>query len=397
MPLIGFLATFDGNDALGLAPTELEAAACSLEGLRTTFLERTGQDAPILHTGGLELGGQKEPFTVRLELAAPFTAPTTAYPPLPHARPWQRPGWFRENLTWLEEVLDEKVQGLEQVSTNDLGTVLRVSTASRKAYFKTSERRLEATLTAHIASTHPGLTPQVIAWDAPKNLLLTEDCGSRLSETADLGLWQSAVHKLVHVQDTANAAPLQEHGSPSHPFDHLAERAAHFLQDKRVLEHWILNPQQIAALQERLPTILAAHERLGRLELPLLPAHGDAHPMNVLTGCGVVLFDWSDMCLAHPLLDIGWFLAWLSHPGRRSLPLRQQHSKAVEILWAHYLQNTSLAGTRIYLSDAMLLALIHRALAYHERYADWQGTLKGWRPQYVPYLLRSLLKLPLER
>jgi aminoglycoside phosphotransferase (APT) family kinase protein len=116
--------------------------------------------------------------------------------------------------------------------------------------------------------------------------------------------------------------------------------------------------------------------------------------MNALTGCGTVWFDWSEGAVAHPLFDIGWFLAWLSHPGRASLPLLQRHPDAVALLWQTYRETANFSQT-LQLSDAMLLALTQRALVYQGRYVHWQGTVPGWRPQFVPFLLRSLLKLPL--
>ncbi len=350
--------------------------------------------------GGLELGESRESVTVRLELTAPASAATTEYTPLRHARPWQKPGWFRKNTAWLEGALNEEIERLEPVSTNDLGTVLRVTTRTRTAYFKTSEQKLEAALTAHIACAHPHLTPPVIAWDAQENLLLTEDQSARLSETADLALWRHAVDSLARFQYTADGAVPRTLGCPVHTFNDLAERASRFLKDASVLESWGLIPEHIAGLQAYLPTIVAAHERVSRLALHLLPSHGDAHPMNVLighkdTGHRPVWFDWSDACLAHPLLDVGWFLAWTQHPGRARLPLRQHSGGAAGRLWQTYLEAARIPadpyGVRLH--DAMLLALIHRALVCHERFAYWTGTLPDWRPRYVPFLLRSVLKL----
>jgi len=131
------------------------------------------------------------------------------------------------------------------------------------------------------------------------------------------------------------------------------------------------------------------------LGLPPLPAHGDAHPMNALTGCGGVWFDWSEGGVAHPLLDIGWFLAWLSHPARKALPLRRAHPDAALALWHSYLRALNVTEADNLLADVMGLALMHRVLVYHERFHRWQGTVQGWRPEYVPYYLRCLLKLPL--
>ena len=363
------------------------------EGLQQAFFEQTGQDAFILHDGGLGLGLDKESFVVRLEVSG--TAPD--YPELEHARAWQQPGWFKETLGWLSRKLGEPLINIEQLSTNDLGCVLRVETKRRTVYLKASETGLEAALTAQLAARHPDLTPEVVAWDVQRGVLVTRDCGLRLSETPVLALWHTAVTKLAHFQRRVEAVTLQKSECPVYDFTALAGRTQSFLRDTTTLRNWGLTEVQTSQLQAQLPYIHSAYKRVAALNLPLLPAHGDAHPMNALTGYAptynVVWFDLSEACIAHPLLDIGWFLAWLSHPARHTLPLRQTHPDAAAELWRAYLQAANLPEAAPLLSDVMVLALMHRALIYHKRFRDFQGTVVNWRPQLTPYCLRSLLKL----
>ncbi len=392
MPRVRFLATRDGKAAISLPPTDLTAEQTSVEGLREAFLERTGEHAFVLHDDGIGFGLEKDHYLVRLEGNFPDAA--DAYPTLEHARTWQQPGWFNETLRWLEDALGETVSTVKQVSTNDLACVTRVETENRIVYLKASETWLEAALSAHLADRHPALTPNVVAWDEPGRLLVTNDCGARLSEKNDLDVWRAAVKKLAYFQRAADAHAFRALGCPVHTFTNLADQAETFLHDAATLHSWGLTAPQVSALSERVPYIRRAHERVLALNLPLRPAHGDAHPMNALTGCGGVWFDWSEACVAHPLLDIGWFLAWFTHPARGTLPLRQAHPNAATDLWHRYLQTSDLPETTN-LNDAVVLTLTHRALVYHERFYIWQGTVPGWRPEYVPYYLRCLLKLPL--
>ncbi len=390
MPVVRFLATQDGETALKLPPVELTPDQTSPEGLREAFFEQTGIRAFILYDGGIGLGLEKDLYLVRLEGAV--SAPADVYPPLEQARMWQQPGWFRETLSWLTTTLGETLSTVEQVSTNDLACVVRAQTERRTVYLKASGTGLEAALTAQLATRHPGLTPNVVAWDEQR--LVTRNCGPRLSEHADVAAWRIAVTKLAHFQRTADMR-MFEARCPVHTFADLADRAERFLQDTDTLLGWGLTAEQVAAVAERVPHIRQAHERVLALNLPPLPAHGDAHPMNALTGCGVVWFDLSEACMAHPLLDIGWFLAWLSHPSRTTLPLRQTHPDAEAELWRSYLHASDLPEATDLLRDVKVLALAHRVLVYHERFYTWQGTVPGWRPEYVPYYLRCLLNLPL--
>ena len=390
MPRVAFIS----STGITLPSTVVTPEQTTPEGLRKAFFEQAGRDAFVLHDGGLGLGLDhlslnRESFTVRLEDSG--AAP--AYPQLEHARAWQQPGWFGGTLGWLSEALGEEIVKLEQVITNDLACVLRVTTEQQTVYLKTSETGLEAALTAQLAVQHPDLLPNVITWDAKRSVLVTRDCGPRLSEAAEPTFWNAAVSKLAYLQRSVDAYNLQELGCPVYDFTALAARAETFLHGADTLRRWGLTGAQTSRLQEQSPRIRSAHERVSALNLPLLPAHGDAHPMNALVGCNVVWFDLSEACVAHPLLDVGWFLAWLSHPARHTLPLRQAHPDAAAELWQVFLRAAGLPEATLLLNDVMVLALVHRALVYHERFRDFRGTVPGWRPQSTPYCLRSLLKL----
>lgn len=229
---------------------------------------------------------------------------------------------------------------------------------------------------------------------------MTQDYGLHLSRQSELTFWSEAVTKLAQFQSAANTQTFQELGCSVYDFSTLANQAEAFLHDTDMLRDWGLTDIQVSSLQARLPRIRRAYERVLSLSLPLLPAHGDAHPMNALAGHHTVWFDWSEACITQPLLDIGWFLAWLSHPARQTLPVRQTHPDAATKLWedylqalANYLQMPDIQNAEPWLPDVMVLALMHRALVYHKRFNNWQGTVPGWRPQYVPYFLRTILKL----
>lgn len=330
----------------------------------------------MLHDGGLGLGMAGENYLVRLESDVPG-APQEAHTPLEHARAWQRPGWFSETLTWFE-TLGKPVVTAEQVSTNDLACVLRVVTEQRTVYLKASETGLEATLTAQLAAQHPDLIPSVVAWNAERNVLVTQACGSHLSKQPELDLWEKAVEKLSRFQTTVDARELQALGCPVHDFTTLAERAETFLNSTGTLQNWGLTHVQTTTLQAQLPRISQAHTRVAALELPLLPAHGD--PMNALTGGGTVWFDLSEACTAHPLLDIGWFLAGLSHPARYTLPLRQKCPDAAAGLWDSYRQILSLPNAAHLLNDVMVLALMHRALVIMSVLRDGKAPFRAGDP-----------------
>ena len=364
--------------------------------LRALARDKLNVDAVLLHDGGLSLGF--EGATVFMEALEPL--PTgltrTAWDLPPNSPPWMRPGWFAEVKEWLEGVLEppgERVLELEQVSTYDLACVLRAQTESGSVYLKASVDALEATVTAHLSHTFPNLVPELLAVDKVRGWLVTRGSGERLSGAADIEVWSDAFAKLVKFQ--GSSVNLQALGGAVHGFDTFAERAEAFLGDRDTLADWGLRDEQIDALAELPPRIKRAHEQVSALGLPKGPAHGDAQPMNALFNeeSSVRWFDWSEASVAHPFTDVGWCLAWIMNPAREPLPVCREDGDAPARLWRGYLQALNVPDAEGLMGDAVVLAMTHRALVYHAKYATFESTVPGWRPQYVPYYLRLLLKM----
>lgn len=372
----------------------------SLEYIRAALYAQLGVEVVMIHPGIWGLGKTLPVLPIVFEVVAhkPGRAENAdAYLP-PLARPWQRPGWFRKASSWIADTLaarGERLTGKVQVSsTYDRACVLRADTDGGGVYFKAGEvGEHEAAVTVRVAQVRPQLTPDVLAADGDRNWLLTRDCGAHLSRCGDLGVWQEALGQLASFYLDSDPAVLTDEGCPHHPFSELAERAEGFIRGPDTLERWGLERPQRAALAELLPTIRRAHTRVRALDLPDGATHGDAQPMNALwSGRGVVWFDWSEASVTHPLLDVGWCLNWLEHPRRKDLPLKQAHPAAATELWSSYLRALGVSAPT-QSSDIQVLALIHRALAYHERLADWQSSVTGWFPEYVPYYLEQLIRL----
>ena len=190
------------------------------------------------------------------------------------------------------------------------------------------------------------------------------------------------MRKLVRVQTEVKLDRL-----PIHPFAALPQQARALLVPD-VLAHWGLTGEQQAQIQRLLPRLLDVHTQVLALELPACACHGDFHANNALVQDKQArLFDWSEACTAHPFSDIGWFLAFIMHPMRDGLKLRQEHPDLGESLWQLYLLESGIQ-TRLRWQDAALLALVHRAVVYDAKYRHWTGTLPEFVPQYTPYYLR---------
>lgn len=374
----------------------------TLEQLQALVRDRFGIDTVVLHAGGLNLGEDTPAMPVVLEaLGNSAQAPSELadkYLP-PNTRPWQRPGWLREARGWLTSILEARGEALvgevHQGNSYDLACVLYADTSRGGVYLKAGEvGGREATVTAHLAATQPDLAPEVVGWDGPRNWLITRNSGQHLSQSGGLNVWQEALDRLARFHLRADPGPLSALGCPTYTFADLAERAGMFLTDMTALERWGLNAAQREALAALTPFVQRAQAGVAALGLPEGVVHGDAQPMNALVSArGGVWFDWSEASLAHPFLDVGWCLGWLDHPARSDLPLRRAHPEAAQGLWKGYLRTFGIANVKVVLLDVVALAFVHRALAYHERFMTWKGTVPGWFPQYVPYYLRQFIKV----
>ena len=388
-----------GSEGVRLSGVSL-ARATTPAALRALVRDRFDTDAVLLHDGGLLLGfeGGVEGAPVLMEALGPLPAnlTRTAWSLPPNVRPWGRPGWFAEVGGWLEGVLEprgERVVSVEQVSTYDLACVLRAQTTSGSVYFKASVDGLESIVTPHLAQTFPHLVPASLAVHKTRGWLLTRGSGERLSGAADITVWSDALGKLARFQ--CSDVNLQALGGAVHNFDALAERAEVFLRDRATLLDWGLRKDQVDALADLSPQIRRAHDRVRALGLPKGPAHGDAQPMNALADedGNVKWFDWSEAGVAHPLMDVGWCLAWMTNPAREPLPVYREFEDAPARLWRGYLHALGVPDAEGLMGDAVVLAMTHRALVYHVKYATFEGTVPGWRPQYTPYYLKQLLKM----
>lgn len=315
-------------------------------------------------------------------------------PPLPFEQVWQHPDWperLKERLAGTAL----KVKGFSSLYSNDLVSIVRVQTRGGGAYLKTSSTPKEARFTEYVAGKFPHLCPPLLACNVNECWQVTASGGKLLDAVADLNAWQQAIQRLIEFQQSADAAALAGLGAPAYPFQEMPERIAALLKGTAVLQGWGLPTDKIQALQDAQPQIQRAFQKLAALNLPDLPAHGDAHVRNALHGeRGSVWFDWSEAAsAAHPFMDMGWFLAFALHPAREKLPIRQAEPQLEKKLTAAVLKALDLPEAAApAVSAAIPLAYLHRAVVYDSKFRAWQGNLPGWRPNYVPYYLRQAVQ-----
>ncbi len=294
---------------------------------------------------------------------------------------------------WIEKCLAQhgmNVAEVSNISRDDFAVVDKIETEQTLVYFKAGNS-LEARITAELADNFPDLVPRVLGCDFSKDWLLTESGGQRLSEEADLSLWLVAARKLGEFHRQSTKEQILSIGCPEFPFEALLQEFRSFLGQRGWLDYWDIDRKLKLALQFALPRLEVAHQNILSLGIPETCCHGDSQPMNALSGkCGITWFDWREAAIAHPLTDIGWMLSWLL-PKRPELVIRPTRSILAQLYRAYCvgygMEHSS--GLEANIDDAILVAMLHRVIAYHEKYYSWSGT----KPYYVTYYLKRIVKI----
>ncbi len=185
--------------------------------------------------------------------------------PVPRLRAaWAKPGWLAAAEAWVDCSLEPyRMWSLSAVLTG----VRDGETVFLKAVFPLFHH--EPAITEVLAREHPGAVPDVLRVDHERGWMLMRQLHGEIAESMTVSL----------------APALREHA--------------------RIQRSWSLRTDELLAL--------GAQDRAQDwpdLGLPVSLAHGDLHGANVVVDNGrATIFDWSDACVAHPLIDLHTFLA----------------------------------------------------------------------------------------
>lgn len=226
----------------------------------------------------------------------------------PLRQPYARPNGPAADLAWADSVLAE--QGIEriapagQVRTWNLSSLWRLPVRGQTAWLKVVPPFFghEGAMLARLAG---GPVPTLLA-HAGGRILMPEIPGEDLYG-ADLPLLSQMVPLLVGLQrdwigriDELRALGLPDWRGPA-----LAQAIADVV-DRTAAD---LSPDDLATLAAFVDGLAERFRQLTTYGLPDTLVHGDFHPGNVRgDGTALVLLDWGDSGVGHPLLDQSAFL-----------------------------------------------------------------------------------------
>jgi Ser/Thr protein kinase RdoA (MazF antagonist) len=303
--VLGELPAYDVPTPWWQEVREVVAAARDLHGADVTVLRLLQDNASPIAAGG--------PVTYLAEVA---TAPRTPLVPWmgdlgaaePLRQSWARPGGPAADVAWAVAALEQAgtpVAGApEQVRTWNLSSLWRLPTAAGAAWLKVVPPFFahEGAVLSRIDSH---LVPPLIATEGPR-VLLTEVPGEDFYVPPSelllpmvrmlVGLqvaWRGRVDELLHL------------GAPDWRRDSFAAMAA----DAVTASAADLDRDTVEVLEELLARLDRSWDQLAECGMPDTLVHGDFHPGNVHgTPERLVLLDWGDCGVGHPLLDQSAFL-----------------------------------------------------------------------------------------
>jgi Phosphotransferase enzyme family len=226
---------------------------------------------------------------------------------------WAHHGWYSRAAVWLDTALEgvgrARSGPVEQVSNWCLSSILRAPTSGGDVYLKATARSPlfgdEGLVTRNLAERFPGQVPLPLAIDSAERLMLMDDFGPLVGWKADIETRVDVVSRYAELQ--AESASMVDDLLALGAFDHspawLADATTGLLRDRNDLLG--LEPAERERLEACLPAFVEACERLAAGRVPIALVHGDLHLANVArNGDGYVFFDWTDACVAHPLMDL---------------------------------------------------------------------------------------------
>lgn len=228
----------------------------------------------------------------------------------PLRAPWARPGGVQAMVEWADGLV-ERTGPAEQVKSWNLSCLLRLPTTEGTVWCKAVPRFMahEGAILGLVAGVRPDLVPPVLGSTPGRTLLGHVNGADQWGAAAEVAM--DMVAALVDLQKAVSVDQLCAARLPDWRSCALLAAMQELCRRNDVRSG--LAPEELAALDlliEDLPDRFAA---LDACDIEPTLVHGDFHPGNWRGGPGhLVLLDWADSGIGHPLLDMTAFLGRMS-------------------------------------------------------------------------------------
>ena len=230
--------------------------------------------------------------------------------PPPRRPAWFRPGWYDEGETWVDDSLAtsgrRRTGPLRPEKLWSISAVLRIPTDVGDAWYKAAAEVFHAEAAIHrvLAAHFPDDVPVLLAEDDGRAWLLMEPLAG--STDADRAPGAGAVLASRWAQVQLASLDLRDElcvaGCPVRDADATIGAFRRVLADSPELPR--LTGDELATVRGLQDEVEGIVRELWACGLPDAVTHGDLHLGNVAyDGSELRVFDLTDVCLSHPLLD----------------------------------------------------------------------------------------------
>jgi hypothetical protein len=320
---LGTLPAFDVPTPWWPDVEPVVATARERFGIDVVVLRVLDTDAPADVMGGsvtylAELDGQ-EPTATVLGGVDPDVVGTDHL----FRAPWARPGGVARQIAWADAALDaigrSRTGGAVQVKSWNLSSVLRLPTSSGDAWCKRVPSFLghEGAIIAMVAADEPSLVPRLLAADRANSIVLLDDAAGEDQWDAPEPRLVEMVGALVRLQAAwaGRVDELLDAGLPDWRSGALLGLVEDVLGRPAVRAQ--LSPGDADALDALVADLPRRLANLRACGLPETLVHGDFHPGNWrFDGERLVLMDWGDTGVGHPMLDLDAFISRVAADAR---------------------------------------------------------------------------------
>lgn len=234
-------------------------------------------------------------------------------PPTADRMRWQRPGWLRTILAEVDPCLAGS--GMSQTGSpvqmrhTNISGMLRIPTDRHEVWLKQLPRMFshEPAVIRWVAGRAPGTVPTVLG--AGPDWWLSSPFPSADGDARDDSLELLAAIQIASID---RSAELMAAGCAVRPPTSLTDELAALTTRDDLVPR-----RQRVALDTALRALDACFARVESAGFPPTLVHGDFHPENMYwTGDHWFVFDWTDACVTHPLVDLALPLSYLDDAGR---------------------------------------------------------------------------------
>lgn len=328
--------------------------------------------------------------------------------------PWFCRGWVADVRAWVSDcmVLSDTLSqaAVAQVRFWQRSAVLRVQTSGGCVYFKAcpKELRQEIATTDFLAQKIPDRIPNVIASDAGKGWMLTEEIeGVKLDTLSEAEPWCQALTAYAQLQQDAlgfldeltmcaDWRPL----SMLSAFESLLNRLPSLLDGYPAP----LTEREIEGLRAMIPKFESLCQSVEAYGVPCTLEHCDANGDNFWMGSnGLIVTDWAESCITHPFIGVVNFI--LEDEDFPKVPnVKIQFQNAYLKAWTDFAslpklrELVQLIPPLKRLQDALhyskqfeiVLAKLNDSTVLPHSYAKWTlGQVHSWVPHYWRLLLEQ--------